>query len=145
MRPRLKVSWCLPEKPCWSHIGWEEIPLLQFLWNPEHSQLDYQLPESRGLSGWSLWALWDPSTSHTAPRLKQKVTYMYAFSCVRLFAIPWTIAHQVLYPRNSPGKNTGLGCPSLLQGIFLIQGSKLGLLHCRQILYHLSHQGSPII
>ena len=32
---------------------------------------------------------------------------------------------------------------SLLQGIFLIQGLNLGLLHCRQILYHLSHQGSP--
>ena len=34
---------------------------------------------------------------------------------------------------NSPGKNTGVGCHSLLQGIFLIQGSNLGLLHCRQI------------
>ena len=33
---------------------------------------------------------------------------------------------------------------SLLQGIFLTQGSNPGLLHCRQILYYLSHQGSPI-
>ena len=32
---------------------------------------------------------------------------------------------------------------SLLQGIFLTQGLNLGLLHCRQILYCLSHQGSP--
>ena len=32
----------------------------------------------------------------------------------------------------------------LLQEIFLIQGSNLGLPHCRQILYHLSHQESPI-
>ena len=31
----------------------------------------------------------------------------------------------------------------LLQGIFSTQGSNLGLLHCRQTLYHLSHQGSP--
>ena len=38
-----------------------------------------------------------------------------------------------------PGKNTGVGCPSLLQGIFLTQGLNLGLLHCRWILYHLSH------
>ena len=30
-----------------------------------------------------------------------------------------------------------------VQGIFLTQGLNLGLLHCRQILYHLSHQGSP--
>ena len=36
-----------------------------------------------------------------------------------------------------------MGCHSLLQGIFPIQGSNLGLLHCRQILYYLSHQGSP--
>ena len=46
-------------------------------------------------------------------------------------------------PRSSPGKNTGVGSHSLLQGIFLTQGLNLGLLHCRQTLYHLSHQGSP--
>ena len=39
-------------------------------------------------------------------------------------------------------KNTGVGCHSLLQGIFLTQGWNPGLLHCRQVLYHLSHQGS---
>ena len=33
---------------------------------------------------------------------------------------------------------------SLLQGIFLTQGSNLNFLFCRQILYHLSHQGSPL-
>ena len=33
---------------------------------------------------------------------------------------------------------------SLLQGIFLTQGLNPGFLHCRQILYHLSHQGSPV-
>ena len=44
---------------------------------------------------------------------------------------------------DSSGKNTGVGCHALLQGIFPIQGSNLGLPHCRQILYHLSHQGSP--
>ena len=45
---------------------------------------------------------------------------------------------------NSLGKNTGLGCHSLLQGIFLTQESNPGLLPCRQILYYLSPQGSPI-
>ena len=50
---------------------------------------------------------------------------------------------RLLYPWNSPGKNTGEGSHSLLHGIFLTQGSNLGLLHCRQILYHLSLQGSP--
>ena len=44
---------------------------------------------------------------------------------------------------DSPGKNTGLGCHALLQGSFPTQALNPGLLHCRQILYHLSHQGSP--
>ena len=43
------------------------------------------------------------------------------------------------------GKNTGVGCHALLQGIFPIQGSNPGLPHCRRILYQLSHQGSPVI
>ena len=46
-------------------------------------------------------------------------------------------------PWNSSDQNTGVGRVSLLQGIFLIQGSKPGLLNCTWILYHLSHKGSP--
>ena len=46
-------------------------------------------------------------------------------------------------PWNSPGQNTGVGSLSLLQGSFPTQGWNLGLLHCRQILYQLSHKGSP--
>ena len=45
----------------------------------------------------------------------------------------------------SPGKNTGVGCHALLQRIFPIQRSNPGLPHCREILYHLSYQGSPRI
>ena len=45
----------------------------------------------------------------------------------------------LLCPWNSPGKNTGMGS---YEGIFPTQDSNLGLLHCRQILYHLSHQGN---
>ena len=43
---------------------------------------------------------------------------------------------------DSPGKNTGVGCHALLQGIFPTQGLNADLLHCRWTLYHLSHQGS---
>ena len=50
---------------------------------------------------------------------------------------------RLLCPWNSPGKNSGVGSLSLLQGIFPTQGSNPGLLHCRQILYPLSPQGSP--
>ena len=48
-------------------------------------------------------------------------------------------------PWNFPGQNTGVGSLSLLQGIFPTQGSNLGLPHYGQILYQLSHQGSPRI
>ena len=44
---------------------------------------------------------------------------------------------------DSPGKNTGVGCHALFQGIFPNQGLNPHLLHCRWILYCLSHQGSP--
>ena len=49
---------------------------------------------------------------------------------------------KLLCPWNSPGKNIGVGCHFLLQEIFPTQGSNLGLPYCRQMLYHLSHQGS---
>ena len=42
---------------------------------------------------------------------------------------------------DSPGKNTGVSCHALLQGIFPTQGSNPDLPHCRWILCHLSHQG----
>ena len=50
---------------------------------------------------------------------------------------------RLFCPRNTPGKNTGMDCHSLLKGIFPTQASNPGLLHSRQIFYHLSHQWSP--
>ena len=47
-------------------------------------------------------------------------------------------------PQGKP-KNTGVGSQSLLQGIFLTQESNWSLLHCRQILYQLSYQGSSVL
>ena len=59
-------------------------------------------------------------------------------------AILWTVARQApLSCLDFPGKNIGVGCHALLQGMFPAQESNLGLLHCRQILYQLSHQGKP--
>ena len=52
--------------------------------------------------------------------------------------------HRLYSSWNSLGQNTGVGSCSLLQGIFPTQGLNLGLQHCRQILYQLSHQQSPI-
>ena len=53
--------------------------------------------------------------------------------------------HGLHSPWNSLGQNTGVGSLSLLQRIFPTQGSNPGLSHCRPILYHLSHKGSPCI
>ena len=55
-------------------------------------------------------------------------------------SLPGSSAHE-----DSPGKNTGVGCHVLLQGILPTQGLNPGRPHCRQILYCLSHQGSPRI
>ena len=63
-----------------------------------------------------------------------------AKSCLTLCDSMDYIAHQAFCPGNSLGKNTGGDCYSLLQGIFPTQGLNLGLLHYRQVLYHLSHK-----
>ena len=78
---------------------------------------------------------------HSKYHPKKKVK---SLSRVRLFATPWTVAQQFLCPWDFPGKNTGVGNHSLLQGIFPTQGLNPGLLHYRQILYCLSQPGKPI-
>ena len=60
-------------------------------------------------------------------------------------AISWTVAGWAPLSVRFPRQEYGVGCRFLLQGIFPTQGSNLGLLHCRQILYHCAHQGNPII
>ena len=63
-----------------------------------------------------------------------------SLSRLQLFATPWTIQST-----ESPGQNTGVGSLSLLEAIFPTQGLNPGFPHCRQILYQLSHKGSPRI
>ena len=62
------------------------------------------------------------------------------FSCVRLFAILWTVAHQARLSMDSPGKNTGVGCHAVLQGIVSQprDGTCVSCVSCivRQVLYH---------
>ena len=78
--------------------------------------------------------------------VKHHVYYQSAFQ-----SHTYTVSYKAygLYPArflsswDFPGKNTGMDCHFLLQGIFPTQGSNLGLPHCKQTLYRLSHQGSP--
>ena len=58
--------------------------------------------------------------------MKKKVK---SLSGVRLFVIPWTIARQAPPSMGFPRQESGVGCHFLLQGIFLNQGLKPGLLH----------------
>ena len=57
------------------------------------------------------------------------VCTLRCFSHVRVFVTLWTVAPRLLCPWDSPGKNTGMGCHALLQGIFPTQGSNLCLFH----------------
>ena len=58
---------------------------------------------------------------------------------VWLFETPWTAAHQ--FPLSMRILQARIH--ALFHGIYPTQGSNPGLPHCRQILYHLTHQGSP--
>ena len=74
--------------------------------------------------------------------LMGSILCLFAHSCLTLHdpmvcSLPGSSVHG-----DSPGKNTREGCHVLLQGIFPTQGLNPGLQHCRQILYHLSHQGN---
>ena len=67
-------------------------------------------------------------------------------SCPRLFVTTWTVARQAPLSWDSLGKNTGVGCRFLLQGIFPTQGSNVCLLcplHWQADSLPLSHLGSP--
>ena len=68
-----------------------------------------------------------------------------SFSCVDSLRSRGLWSARLLRPWASPGKSTGVGGPSLLQGIFPTQGANLGLLHCRWIPHCLSHRGSPLV
>ena len=75
--------------------------------------------------------------------LQNKCTCFLSLSVMSDFLQPHGLQPtRLLCPWNSPGQNTGVGCHSLLHGIFPTQGSNPGLLHCRQIVYCVSHQGS---
>ena len=104
------------------------------------------MPSSRRLNPRLLCLLhWWLASLPLAPAGKPHIEHV----CESLSRVLRFVTHglqptRLLYPWNSPGKNTGVDCCSLLQGIFLTQGSNPDLLHCRQILYCLSHQGSYI-
>ena len=112
-----------PKYLSWVSDQWTELPL--------------GLPNS-GLTSNSY-----PVNQSTLPKIVP-YTLWKSLSHVWLFVSPWTVACRAsLSMFYSPGQNNGVGSHSLLQGIVPSQGSNPGLPHCGQIVYHLSHQGSP--
>ena len=66
-------------------------------------------------------------------------------SCVWVSATPWTVAHQAPLSMGFSRQEYWSGLPFPSLGIFLTQGLNLGLPHCKETLYQLSHQGRPLI
>ena len=122
--------------------SWEEMKLLpsgksrQHHWTGVMHLLLTQTwgkPKSRGLRG---------REKHDSSLIRPRWTGC-CVSCSVMsdsFVTPWIETTSV---HGKLRQEYWSGMPFLLQGIFLTQRSNLGLLHCRQILYHLSHQGSP--
>ena len=110
---------------------------------------------------WGIQKLMKVSHANTAQILWQRIlsptqisrTYLQGNSKPS-YLLKWSESHSVvsnslwspgLYnPWSSPSQNSRVGSHSLLQGIFPTQGSNPGLLHCRWILYQLSHRESLI-
>ena len=108
--------------------------------SPRDSQVSSPTLQFKSINSLALWFLYSPTLTSIHER---KEKWKWKWSRVWLFATPWTVASRLLCPWDSPGKS-GVGCHFLLKGIFLTQGSNPGLPHCRQTLYPLSHQRSPL-
>ena len=99
-----------------------------------------------GQGSLACWSPWDRKDSDTIEWLNWTEALEESSESESHSVVSDSLQLHALYsPWNSPGQNTGVGSLSLLQGIFPIQGSNLGLPHCRWILYQLSHKGSPRI
>ena len=118
---------------------WNKTPWLQNLssvtWWARNMRLDFFNLKWRG---WYWQYLPHSIVAESERKVKVK-----SLSCVRLFATPWTIACQAPSPMGFSRQEYWSGLPFPSPGIILTQGSNPSLPHCRQTLYHLSHERSP--
>ena len=88
-------------------------------------------PSIRAFPSGAAWQLWSSQpTTERGSRATQGARAQ-SLSRVRLHATLWTVATRLLCPCELPGKNTGVGCHFLLQGIFPTQGWNPCLFHCQ--------------
>ena len=89
-----------------------------------------------------LWP-WLMNLSWWLKKIKNRFYFYEVIKCESRLVMSSSLQpHELCSAWNSPGQNTGVGSPSLLQGIFPIQGSNSALPHCRRILHQLSHEGA---
>ena len=133
--PEMQETWV-------QSLGWED-PLEESM-AAQSSILAWRIPMDRGAWGATVQGCTElHTTKHSTGRREDKalVTQLCLTLCDPMdCSLP---AFSIC--GDSPGKNTGVGFHAFLQGIFPTQGSNPDLPHCRRILKHLSHQGSPRI
>ena len=121
----------LEEEVCYIHkkVGWVAVLFITFEIKRKQNIIDY-FNLFQHQYGKNIIDYFNQYGKKCGPKLLRPnllilVIVVQLLSHIWLFATPW----------DSPGKNTGVGCHFLLQGIFLTQGSNPHLLHCRWILY----------
>ena len=130
---------------CWKSFS--SFPL--YLTNTHthtHSNLYHSVPGQVDLSSSSFSS---PIGGHLHASIQSSTFFLVlsevkSFSRVRLFVTPWTAVCQAPLSMGFSRQEYWSGFPVPSQWIFPIQGPNLGLPHCRQILYQLSHQGSSL-
>ena len=134
-----KVSWLGEWEIC--GLGRAQSPLLIVLLFSSWSLVHREWLSNRFTLGGDRWKVGGlEGGRHLSPALEALVKVTQ--SCPTLWdPIDCSLAGYSVHG-DSPGQNTGVSSCSFLQGIFPIQGSNPGLLHCRRILFCLSHQGS---
>ena len=125
------------------------ISAIPLFWKETEHEVNQGGKQSWGTS-WKQWwshALFCSTQSETLMwnSFQWDVPVGVCYSHVQLFGTLWTIACYAPLSRGFSRQEYWSGLHTLLQGIFPTQGSNPGFPHCRWILYHLSHQGSPRI
>ena len=121
-------------------------------WNPVGSQ--YGKQERKKWEQWQILFSWAPKSLWTVTEAMKLADTCSLEGKLRLCVVvaqlcstlrdPWTVAHRLLCPWNSSGKNPGVGCHLLLQGIFPSQGWNLHLRQWQADSLPLSHRGSHL-
>ena len=144
------LAWRIPqtEQPGRLYSPWghkesdmtEQLTLLEKEMATHSSILAWRIPWTEELGGLQSTGRKESDMTATSLHFKRKKEKLLSrvWLCDHIDCSP----HRLLRPWDFPSKITGVGFNFLLQGIFPTQGSNPGLLHCRQMLYRLSHQGS---